>query len=610
MQLCSRKRRVPQFGTALLALGLATLVCAQQTAQKQFGGPPNSRIQKKTYDFKEAGKAMEYALFVPSGYDKDKKTPLMVALHGMGGNPQQMIRSRGLTEQAEKHGYLVVAPMGYNSRGWYGALGSGKGFGGKGFGKFKGKEGDVPENLGELSEKDVMNVLALVRKAFNVDEKRIYLIGHSMGGAGAYHLGAKYPEIWAGLGPIAAASRGPKNVDKLKNIPVFVVHGDKDTAVNVDSARRCVARLKERNIVHEYLEIAGGGHGDVIGKGMPKLFEFFENQARKGIKKEGKKESKNEDRKQNRTQDEGKAQPTDKPAAPNRPAGLRVFYASHSLMWDMPPVLAQQVKAYGIQGHTVVGHQRIGVSRAMQHWNRPEDQNEAKKALKEGKVDVFVMSPLVHPDEGITNFVKLGLEHNPNMKFLIQISWPGLGFTDNEQFNTKGKGKFGGGFGKKGGMFGTPADNKPPEELARINAIDIKNAEAQIKQLNEEFGKGKTVVFLVPTAQAHNALRTLIFKKEMPGMRDQTEVFRDPIGHPTAPVVALNAYLHFSVLYKRSPVGLPMPTNLKNAKRPQWDEKMNRKLQELAWELATNYPPAGVTAKGKGSNRQATESAR
>src|SRR6516162_4084662 len=160
MQLCSRTRRVPRIGIALLVFGLTTLVSAQETAQKQFGGKTASRIQKKTYDFKEAKKEMEYALFVPSKYDKEKKTPLVVALHGLGGNPQQMIRSRGLTDQAEKYGYLVVAPMGYNSRGWYGALGPGKGFGGKG----KGKGEDVPANLGELSEKDVLNVLALVRK--------------------------------------------------------------------------------------------------------------------------------------------------------------------------------------------------------------------------------------------------------------------------------------------------------------------------------------------------------------------------------------------------------------------------------------------------------------
>ena len=70
---------------------------------------------------------MEYALFVPSRYDKEKKTPLMVALHGLGGNPQQMIRSKGLTDQAEKYGYIVAAPMGYNSSGWYGLPRAGRG---------------------------------------------------------------------------------------------------------------------------------------------------------------------------------------------------------------------------------------------------------------------------------------------------------------------------------------------------------------------------------------------------------------------------------------------------------------------------------------------------
>ena len=127
-----------------------------------------------------------------------------------------------------------------------------------------------------------------------------------------------------------------------------------------------------------------------------------------------------------------------------------------------------------------------------------------------------------------------------------------------------------------------------------------KNAEAQAKRLNEEFGKGKTVVFLVPTAQAHNALRTLIYKKEIPGLKDQQEVFSDTIGHPTARVVALNAYLHFAVLYKQSPIGLPLPSNLKNAKKgPVGDENMNRKLQELAWDLVTHYPPSEITADAK-----------
>jgi hypothetical protein len=54
------------------------------------------------------------------------------------------------------------------------------------------------------------------------------------------------------------------------------------------------------------------------------------------------------------------------------------------------------------------------------------------------------------------------------------------------------------------------------------------------------------------------------------------------------------------VLYKQSPAGLPLPSHLKNTKKgPAGDEKMNRKLQELAWDLVTHYPPSGVTAEEK-----------
>jgi hypothetical protein len=58
---------------------------------------------------------------------------------------------------------------------------------------------------------------------------------------------------------------------------------------------------------------------------------------------------------------------------------------------------------------------------------------------------------------------------------------------------------------------------------------------------------------------------------------------------------ALNTYMHFAVLYGKSPVGLPMPTMLKDAKREAWNEKFNLSLQELAWETVTNYPYSLVT---------------
>src|SRR5260370_31652802 len=134
----------------VLTLGLLATPIWADDAKAEPNKSTWPRIQKKTYDFKEAAKEMEYGLFVPSTYDKTKKTPLIVALHGLSSNPQQIMRYPGSTELAEKHGYILTAPMGYNSQGWYGQ-------------KPPFVRKPDPDNLFELSEQDVVNWLALVR---------------------------------------------------------------------------------------------------------------------------------------------------------------------------------------------------------------------------------------------------------------------------------------------------------------------------------------------------------------------------------------------------------------------------------------------------------------
>jgi len=254
----------------LLAAAIGCLLFWSAALDAQDKKDTRERIQKKTYDFKDAGKEMEYALFVPSKYDKEKKTPLLVALHGLGSNPQQIMRYPALTDQAEKHGYVVVAPMGYNTGGWYGATPPG-------FFKLK------PENLPELSEKDVRNVLEIARKDFNIDENRIYLMGHSMGGGGTIHLALKYPDIWAALGPIAPAIFGHKEEEaaKIKHIPVIMIQGDKDFLVPVAGPRRWAEAMKKAGMTLEYMEIACGGHLDVATKNIPAVFEFFNKHQKK-----------------------------------------------------------------------------------------------------------------------------------------------------------------------------------------------------------------------------------------------------------------------------------------------------------------------------------------
>jgi hypothetical protein len=270
-----------------------------------------------------------------------------------------------------------------------------------------------------------------------------------------------------------------------------------------------------------------------------------------------------------------------KPATPPAPPkGVRVFYASHSLMWYVPDPVGKMADARKIKDHKLVGLQPLGASKTIQHWKLPDDKNEAKKALKTGKVDAFVMSPISFPDEGVENYVKLGLEHNPDMRFIVQLSWGG-GDIDNQDFPK--------------GAFDNVDMEKKPEQLKALNERNIKAGEAQADELNKKYGNGKKIVALVPSAQAMTALRTKVADKKWPGLTKQGELFVDAV-HPSAPMEALNAYMHFAVLYGQSPVGLPMPAVLKNAKREAWDDNFNRSLQELAWETVTGYPQSLVAA--------------
>ena len=274
--------------------------------------------------------------------------------------------------------------------------------------------------------------------------------------------------------------------------------------------------------------------------------------------------------------------PPEKQGAESAPKGVRVFYASHSLMWYVPTPLGEMAEAAEIKGHKLAGLQMLGASRTLQHWNLPDEKNKAKAALKKGEVDVFVMSPIQFPDEGVENFVKFGLEHNPNMRFLVQITW-GSADIDNQDF-------------PKGATSNVDRE-KTPEQLKKLYERNVKAAEEQADAINKK--AGKAVLYLVPSAQALVTLRTKIANKEMPGLGKQAELFRDAISHPAPPLEALNTYLHYAVIYRRSPVGLPVPELLKKAKKEAWDDKFNKKLQEIAWETVSKYPYGGVKAEKK-----------
>lgn len=257
--------------------------------------------------------------------------------------------------------------------------------------------------------------------------------------------------------------------------------------------------------------------------------------------------------------------------------GQRVFTCGHSFHGFVPSIVADLCKQADIPGHTQIGVSGIGGSRIIQHWDKPDDKNNAKDALKSGKVDVLTLSPIFLPDAGIENFAKLALEHNPDIRIVVQPIWLR---NDIDETTMKRPAKV-----DHNALTG--------EELRRRHATHFMEMDAHIRDLNKKYSK--TVLFIAPAPQALIALREKIIAEQAPGLKTQSDLFTDDLGHGKPPLQALVGYCNYAVIYRCSPVGLPVPSVLKAAKLGDHEEKLNQLLQELAWEAVLQHPLKPLT---------------
>jgi poly(3-hydroxybutyrate) depolymerase len=240
----------------------------------ESGKDPLLRIKgehARHYAFAEGGEIMPYRVFVPSRYEGKTKLPLVVVLHGSGADQDTYFKRRGLvlTTEAEKHGFIIVTPLGYRPTGGWGRTASPA-----------GPAGNVPPpdpsrvRISELSEKDAFNVIELVANEYGIDRSRMYLMGNSMGGAGTWYLGTKFPERWAAIAPAASPSVGEGfPIEKLKGMAVMYTVGEKD---NVERSRDMIRWLKDRGFDIPYNEIKDGTHDMSVWQNLPNIFDFFE----------------------------------------------------------------------------------------------------------------------------------------------------------------------------------------------------------------------------------------------------------------------------------------------------------------------------------------------
>ena len=196
---------------------------------------------------------IHYRLMKPAAVETDQKYPLVVFLHGAGerGNdnvaqlqyfPTQMAQPRW----RDRFPCYVLAPQCREDRKWVEVDWSSSG------------DPEMPETACEQMQ-SVMQMIARTLKEEQIDTDRVYLTGLSMGGFGSFDLGARHPEWFAAVAPICGAA-DPTKMAAMKDMPIWIAHGDQDGAVPVDRSRSAVKALREAGGQPIYTELPGVGH--------------------------------------------------------------------------------------------------------------------------------------------------------------------------------------------------------------------------------------------------------------------------------------------------------------------------------------------------------------
>lgn len=188
--------------------------------------------------FKNAdGTESPYVVFVPHAYDGKTEVPVILFLHGAGETkggtkkPAEVGIGPAVKKQEKTFPAIVVIPQS-EKRGWGAA----------------GEDG-----------KRAMAILDAVRKEYKTDAKRQYLTGLSMGGYGTWSVAFTHADRWAAIAPICGGGDA-KGAAKIKDIPCWCFHGDKDTAVKVELSRTMIDALKAAGGKPKYTEYAGVAH--------------------------------------------------------------------------------------------------------------------------------------------------------------------------------------------------------------------------------------------------------------------------------------------------------------------------------------------------------------
>lgn len=114
---------------------------------------------------------------------------------------------------------------------------------------------------GERWEPDaVLLFIEEVASRYRVDRERVYLIGYSMGGYGAWHTAAAHPNLFAAVVPICGGGE-PGEAKSLAGIPIWAFHGAIDDVVPLNESEQMVEAIRDVGGEPKFTVLADAGHG-------------------------------------------------------------------------------------------------------------------------------------------------------------------------------------------------------------------------------------------------------------------------------------------------------------------------------------------------------------
>jgi predicted peptidase len=194
------------------------------------------------------GATLPYRLFIPEGYDAQRKYPLVLWLHGATGRGSDNLRqvSDGNTlgshvwitpENQARLPVFVLAPQCPADEYW----------------------SDWPGGAPGSALKLALATLDAVEKEFSIDPDRVYVAGQSMGGAGTWAALALAPGRFAAAVPLCGYFAGAP-APSVVHVPVWVFQGAADPVVDVAEARKAMGALREAGGTPKYTEYPGVKH--------------------------------------------------------------------------------------------------------------------------------------------------------------------------------------------------------------------------------------------------------------------------------------------------------------------------------------------------------------